>query len=52
MSAVRKISRLHLIRVRLNSSTGVAVDADDENHHHQMAERKSRTNHRTQVTAF
>jgi hypothetical protein len=27
------------------------VDADGENHHHQMAERKSRITHRTPVTA-
>jgi hypothetical protein len=39
MSAVREISRLHLIRVRLNSTPGVAVDADGGNHHHQMTER-------------
>ena len=50
MSAVREISRLHLIR--LNSSPGAAVDADGGNHHHQMAERKRTITHRTQVTAF
>jgi hypothetical protein len=51
MSAVREVSRLHLIRVRLNSSSGVAVDPDGGNHHHQMTERKSSITHRTEVTA-
>jgi hypothetical protein len=41
MPAVREVSRLHLIRVRLNNSPGVAVDPDGGNRHHQIAERKS-----------
>lgn len=39
MSSVREISRLHLIRVRLNSSPSVAVDAVGGNHRHQMDHR-------------
>jgi hypothetical protein len=50
VSAVREVSRLHLIRVGLTSSPGVAVDPGGGNHHHQMAKRKSSITHRTQVT--
>lgn len=45
MSVVRDVLRLHLIRVRLNSNPGVAVDADGRHHIKWQ-------NAMTQVTAF
>ena len=48
MSVVRDVLRLHLIRVRLNSNPGVAVNADGRHH----IKWQKPQNAMTQVTAF